>query len=155
MRDIHAWLDEYGESHQHPTNKRIHWVCVPAIVFSVIGLLWSLPVPAALLQISPALNWALLFAMAAVVYYFILSVPLGFGATLVLAILLLLAAALDGAALPLWSISLAVFVVAWIGQFIGHQVEGRKPSFFKDVQFLMIGPLWLLAAAYRRAGIPY
>jgi uncharacterized membrane protein YGL010W len=155
VRAIDSWLDEYGESHQHPTNKLIHWICVPAIVFSVIGLLWSLPVPAAFPEISPALNWALLFAMAAVVYYFILSLPLGLGATLVLAALLLLAAALDNSAAPLWAVSLAVFVVAWIGQFIGHRIEGRKPSFFKDLQFLMIGPLWLLAAAYRRAGIPY
>lgn len=155
MRNIELWLAEYGESHQHPTNKRIHWICVPAIVFSVIGLLWALPAPAAFQQISPALNWAVLFAMAAVVYYFILSVPLGVGATLVLAALLLLANRLDNVAAPLWAISLVIFVIAWIGQFIGHQVEGRKPSFFQDLQFLMIGPLWLLAAAYRRAGIPY
>lgn len=155
MQSIDLWLAEYGESHQHPTNKLIHWICVPAIVFSVIGLLWSLPVPGAFREISPALNWALLFAMAAVVYYFILSLPLGLGATLVLAALLLLAAALEGGAVPLWAVSLAVFIVAWIGQFIGHRIEGCKPSFFKDLQFLMIGPLWLLAAAYRRAGIPY
>ncbi len=155
MRNIELWLAEYGVSHQHPTNKRIHWICVPAIVFSVIGLLWALPAPAAFQQISPALNWAVLFAMAAVVYYFILSVPLGVGATLVLAALLLLANRLDNVAAPLWAISLVIFVIAWIGQFIGHQVEGRKPSFFQDLQFLMIGPLWLLAAAYRRAGIPY
>lgn len=155
MQNIESWLAEYGESHQHPTNKLIHWVCVPAIVFSVIGLLWSLPVPAAFAQISPALNWALLFAMTAIVYYFILSVSLGIGATLVLTALLLLADRMDGAAVPLWVTSLAIFVIAWIGQFIGHRIEGRKPSFFKDLQFLMIGPLWLLAAAYRRAGIPY
>lgn len=155
MQSIEIWLEEYGESHQHPTNKLIHWICVPAIVFSVIGLLWSLPVPGAFKEISPALNWALLFAMAAVVYYFILSLPLGLGATLVLAALLRLTAALEGGAVPLWAISLAVFVAAWIGQFIGHRIEGRRPSFFKDLQFLMIGPLWLLAAAYRRAGIPY
>lgn len=155
MQSIDQWLAEYGESHQHPTNKLIHWICVPAIVFSVIGLMWSLPVPRAFVQISPALNWALLFAMVAVVYYFILSPSLGLGATLVLAALLLLAALLEGGAAPLWAVSLAVFIVAWIGQFIGHRIEGRKPSFFKDLQFLMIGPLWLLAAAYRRAGIPY
>lgn len=155
MRSIELWLEEYGESHQHPTNKLIHWICVPAIVFSVVGLLWSLPVPAAFGEMSSAMNWAVLFAMAAIVYYFILSVPLGLGASLVLAGLLLLAHALSGLATPLWAISLAIFVLAWIGQFIGHRIEGRKPSFFKDLQFLMIGPLWLLAAAYRRAGLSY
>jgi len=155
MRSIELWLEEYGESHQHPTNKLIHWICVPAIVFSVVGLLWSLPVPAAFGEVSSAMNWAVLFAMAAIVYYFILSVPLGLGAALVLAGLLLLAHALSRLAMPLWAISLAIFVLAWVGQFIGHRIEGRKPSFFKDLQFLMIGPLWLLAAAYRRAGLSY
>jgi uncharacterized membrane protein YGL010W len=155
MRSIHQWLDEYGESHQNPVNKRIHWVCVPAIVLSVIGLLWSIPVPAAFAEISPALNWAVLVAMVAVVYYFALSVPLALGAAAVLALLLLAAAGLDRLAIPLWVTSVVIFVVAWIGQFIGHHIEGKKPSFFKDLQFLMIGPLWLLAAAYRGAGLRY
>jgi len=155
MRSIHQWLDEYGESHQNPVNKRIHWICVPAIVLSVIGLLWSIPVPAAFTEISPALNWAVLLAMAAVVYYFMLSVPLALGAAAVLFLLLLAAAGLDHLATPLWVTSVVIFVVAWVGQFIGHHIEGRKPSFFKDLQFLMIGPLWLLAAAYRGAGLRY
>ncbi|MGD9387960.1 MAG: DUF962 domain-containing protein [Gammaproteobacteria bacterium] len=155
MRSIHQWLDEYGESHQNPVNKRIHWICVPAIVLSVIGLLWSIPVPSAFNEISPALNWAVLLAMAAVVYYFMLSVPLALGAAAVLFLLLLAAAGLDRLATPLWVTSVLIFVVAWVGQFIGHHIEGRKPSFFKDLQFLMIGPLWLLAAAYRGAGLRY
>jgi uncharacterized membrane protein YGL010W len=155
MRSIHQWLDEYGESHQNPVNKRIHWICVPAIVLSVIGLLWSIPVPSAFNEISPALNWAVLLAMAAVVYYFMLSVPLALGAAAVLSLLLLAAAGLDRLATPLWVTSVLIFVVAWVGQFIGHHIEGRKPSFFKDLQFLMIGPLWLLAAAYRGAGLRY
>ena len=155
MRSIHQWLDEYGESHQDPVNKRIHWICVPVIVLSVIGLLWSLPVPAAFRDVSPALNWAVLLAMAAVVYYFVLSLPLGLGAGAALALLLMAAAGLDRLETPLWAISLALFILAWIGQFIGHHIEGRKPSFFKDLQFLLIGPLWLLAAAYRAAGLRY
>jgi uncharacterized membrane protein YGL010W len=53
---------------------------------------------------------------------------------------------------PVWAICLTLFVVAWIGQFIGHKIEGKKPSFFKDVQFLLIGPAWLLSKVYRKAG---
>jgi uncharacterized membrane protein YGL010W len=154
-RGIDGWLAEYGESHRHPTNKTSHWICVPVIVFSLIGLLWSLPVPEAFVRISPAMNWAVLFAMAAVVYYFILSVPLGLGMVAVLAGMLSLSWWLDGRAVPLWVISVAIFVAAWIGQFVGHHIEGRKPSFFKDLQFLMIGPVWLLAFVYRRLGIRY
>ena len=48
-----------------------------------------------------------------------------------------------------------VFVLAWIGQFVGHMIEGRKPSFFEDVKFLLVGPAWLLGFIYRRAGIRY
>lgn len=155
MRSIDRWLAEYGESHRNPVNKLIHWICVPAIVFSLIGLLWALPVPRPMAAISPALNWALLAAMVAAAYYLVLSVPLGIGSALALAGMLLAAHGLAGLPAPLWAVSAMIFVLAWIGQFIGHLVEGRKPSFFKDLQFLLIGPLWLLAAAYRRAGIPY
>ena len=50
---------------------------------------------------------------------------------------------------------LILFVAAWIGQFIGHRIEGKKPSFFKDILFLLVGPLWILAFLYRRLGIRY
>jgi uncharacterized membrane protein YGL010W len=155
LRSVQSWLDEYGESHQNPTNKLIHWICVPVIVFSVVGLLWSLPVPEAFVRISPAMNWAVLFAMAAIVYYFILSASLAVGMVAVLAGMLALAHWLSGFSTPLWAISVGIFVVAWIGQFIGHHIEGKKPSFFKDLLFLMIGPVWLLAFVYQRLGIRY
>jgi uncharacterized membrane protein YGL010W len=63
-----------------------------------------------------------------------------------------LAAALP---LPLWITSIIIFALAWVGQFYGHAVEGKKPSFLKDVQFLMIGPAWVLAFLYRKLGIKY
>jgi uncharacterized membrane protein YGL010W len=56
---------------------------------------------------------------------------------------------------PLWLVSLVIFAVAWIGQFYGHKVEGKKPSFFKDIQFLLIGPAWLMHFVYKKLGIPY
>ena len=46
-------------------------------------------------------------------------------------------------------------MLAWIGQFIGHKIEGEKPSFFEDLQFLLIGPAWLLGAIYQKLGIRY
>ncbi len=155
MRSADEWFAEYGESHVNPTNKLIHWICVPAIVVSVIGMLWSLPVPAAFEQISPALNWGTAFVMAAVVYYFLMSVTLGLGMVVIVLAMMAIVHWLDGFATPLWLISVVIFVVAWVGQFIGHLVEGKKPSFFKDLQFLMIGPAWLLGFIYRRLGIPY
>jgi uncharacterized membrane protein YGL010W len=155
MRTVNDWLGEYAVSHQHPTNKLLHWICVPAIVLAVMGLLWAAPVPGAFAALSPWLNWALVVAAATLVYYLALSPPLAVGIALAFAGLLLLTQALTRLPWPLWQTSLAIFVVAWIGQFIGHLVEGRRPSFFKDLQFLLIGPLWLLAAAYRRLRLRY
>lgn len=155
LTSVHDWLDEYGRSHRDPVNKAVHWICVPLIAWSVIGLLWALPVPAAFARISPVMNWGMLFMMAAIVYYFILSTSLAFGMVLVIAAFAGVLLWLDGLAMPLWQISLAVFIVAWVGQFMGHAVEGRRPSFFRDLQFLMIGPLWLLSSVYRKLGIPY
>ena len=155
MRTVADWLTDYGSSHQNPTNKLLHWLCVPPIVLSVMGLLWSLPVPAALSAISPWANWATLAAAGTIAYYFALSPALAAGALLIFAALLALTQTLSQLSWPLWLTSLVIFVAAWIGQFIGHAIEGKRPSFFKDLQFLLIGPLWLLAAAYRGAGLRY
>lgn len=155
MAGIEKWLDDYGQSHQNPVNKAVHWICVPAIVFSLIGLLWSLPVPTVFTEISSILNWGTLFLMASIVYYFILSTTLALGMVIISAGVIYALAALDALSTPLWQISAGIFVIAWIGQFIGHMVEGKRPSFFEDLQFLMIGPVWLLSFIYRRLGIPY
>lgn len=155
MRTADQWFTAYAVSHTHPFNVLMHWICVPLIVVSVVGLLWSLPVPADFSAASPALNWGALFLLAAVVYYFIMSVPLAFGILPFIVAVVAAVVWLESLAIPLWGSSLAIFIVAWIGQFIGHWVEGKRPSFFEDAQFLMIGPLWLLSKLFRRAGLPY
>jgi len=155
MRTVEQLFGEYGESHTNPRNELLHFICVPAIVLTVIGFLWSIPVPAAFTEISPWLNWATITMALAIVYYFRLSLALGIGAALGLSILAYIVRFLDTLAWPLWLTCLVIFVVAWIGQFVGHAIEGKRPSFFKDLQFLLIGPLWLLGHLYRRLGISY
>jgi uncharacterized membrane protein YGL010W len=155
MRTAEQWLQEYGESHRHATNKTLHWICVPIIVVSLIGLLWSLPTPAAWREISPLLNWGSLFLAASVLYYLTISVSLAVGMALFVALVMLSIVGLQNLPWPLWSVCLVLFVFAWVGQFIGHHYEGKRPSFFKDIQFLMIGPLWLLSFVYRKLRIPY
>jgi len=149
------WFAEYASSHRHPANRALHWICVPLIVLGLVGLLWSLPVPEAFREISPALNWGSAFLMAATVYYFILSFSLAIGMLPFVLLVAVGAGWLDTLDAPLWATSLAVFVLAWLGQFAGHALEGSRPSFFRDLQFLMIGPVWLLAGLYRRFGIRY
>jgi uncharacterized membrane protein YGL010W len=154
MRTVEQWFGEYGESHTHPGNELLHFICVPAIVMTVIGFLWAIPVPDSVAALSPWLNWATLIVAAAIVYYVSLSPTLALGAGLCLTGLLLVVRWLDTLSWPLWLTCLAVFVVAWIGQFIGHAIEGKRPSFTKDLQFLLIGPVWLLGHVYRKLGIP-
>jgi uncharacterized membrane protein YGL010W len=150
------WFAEYGESHQDDTNELIHWICVPVIFFSVMGLIWSIPVPAAVAGALPWFNWSHPVMLAALVFYFRLSVMLAFGLLgFMSACYFLIEWQAILAWRPVWQVSLALFVVAWIGQFIGHKIEGKKPSFFKDVVFLLIGPAWLLHFVYKKAGIGY
>ena len=131
MKTISEWLDEYSESHQNKTNKLIHWVCVPTIFFSVVGILahFSALLTTLLLVLSfifyARLDLVLAVAMAAlmlVMAWLIYVLPAGMG------------------------FYIAIFVLAWIGQFYGHKIEGKKPSFFKDLQFLLIGPIWCMDA---------
>lgn len=159
MRRIDALLLEYGESHQNETNKAIHWICVPLIFLSVVGLIASIPsgfVQSVMGEGNPFANWATVLLVLVIVYYASLSIWLTVGMAIFSLICLMIInviVQLDVA--PLWMVSIVIFVVAWIGQFYGHKVEGKKPSFLKDVQFLLIGPAWLMHFIYKKAGIPY
>lgn len=158
MRKIDALLSEYGESHQNSTNKAIHWICVPAIFFSVVGLIASIPsgpVEMILGEGNPYANWATVTLIIVTAYYITLSFWLTIGMVLFGLACLVLVNIIASTGQPVWLVSLIIFVVAWIGQFWGHKIEGKKPSFFKDVQFLMIGPAWLMQFIYKRLGIPY
>jgi len=157
MKSVHNWLDEYGESHQNPLNKKIHWVCVPAIMFSVMGLWWSIPhgyMPFIINNLQ--LNWAIIITALILLYYMRLSPVMAIG-MFIIGFSLLAGNSYINANFhtPLWKTSLMIFVVAWIGQFIGHKIEGKKPSFFQDLQFLLIGPAWLLSFIYNKLGIKY
>ncbi len=155
MRSLDQWLTEYADSHQNPANKLLHYLCVPPIQLALMGLLLAIPVPAALGGGTPLVNWASLAVLAGLIYYAALSLRLAVGMLLVVIGGFALLAALARLSVPLWETCLAIFVIAWIGQFVGHAIEGKRPSFFKDLQFLMIGPLWILSALFRRLGIPY
>lgn len=150
------WFLEYGECHHHPVNELIHWICIPAIALSLLGLLWSIPVPRPLYDVSDYVNFATLFLAVATVFYLRLSPPLAVGMLIFGLLCLAVILSWQHAGLAsVWSAALVLFVLAWILQFVGHKLEGKKPAFLKDIQFLLIGPIWLLGFIYRRVGIPY
>ena len=141
-RQVHTLLAKYAESHRNHANEVIHFICIPAIVFSFLGMIWAVH-PFAALAVT----------VASLAYYFLLSVPFALGMMLLSGAMLWVLSLLPQGQV-LW-FSVAVFVVAWIGQFIGHKIEGRKPSFFDDLRFLLIGPLFVLGFLYRRLHVAY
>ena len=156
MKQIDILLNTYGESHMNATNKLIHWVCVPAIMFSLLALLFCIPF---FMERTWYANWAMVFLLFALVYYARLSVIMLIGFIVVGTLMMLGIYALYGAADfdagQLAVYALIIFVVAWIGQFIGHKIEGKKPSFLQDVQFFLIGPAWLMHFIFKKMGIGY
>ncbi|MCF4009608.1 Mpo1 family 2-hydroxy fatty acid dioxygenase [Rheinheimera sp. UJ63] len=155
MKSATEWFSEYAVSHQNPVNKAIHWVAVPLIYASVLGLLWQIPMPFSGLA-EQGINWALLLVMPALLFYFLLAFSLGLGMTIFTAAVVTVLRALEQQSLfAIWQIAAAVFVLMWILQFIGHKIEGKKPSFFQDLVFLLIGPAWLLGFILQRFRIRY
>ena len=147
MRTLEQWFEEYAVSHQNPKNKAIHYICVPAIFFSIVGLLMSFPsefISNNLKLNQPIIeNWAVVVLLMVLIFYMRLSITMAFKIALFATFCLILNYFI-GQFLPLWLFSITIFIIAWIGQFYGHNIEGKKPSFLKDLQFLMIGPAWVL-----------
>ena len=153
-REVDRWLGNYSEDHRNPTNVLIHWICVPLILWSVIALLWVVPVPALL---GRAGLWAGVAMFAALSFYLRLSRTLGLAMFVAFVVLGLITEALyrsRGPAALMW-LAIGVFVVAWIAQFIGHKLEGKRPSFLTDLAYLLIGPAWIVAKIMRRVHIAY
>ena len=138
-RKVDQLLGHYAQSHLNPRNERIHFVAIPLIMLSLIGLLYAL---------HPWVAYA--FVAASMVYYARLSVAFLLAMAVVSGIALALVHAMGDRVLP---VSAAIFVAAWIAQFVGHRIEGKKPSFFEDLQYLWVGPLFVLSHLFRRLGL--
>ena len=157
MRKIDQLFEEYAESHQNQTNKFIHWICVPLIFFTIVGFISLIPAPHFCAPYFGCISVASIVALFLVtIFYFTLSWRISL-------IMLLIMLFMEHFAYAInvhfkensWIIYLSIFVITWIFQFIGHKIEGKKPSFLKDLQFLLIGPIWLLHFILKKIGIPY
>ena len=134
-KTVDEWLSEYAHAHRHPVNRVLHTVCVPAILFAIVALLWSS-------RIAGVRTAYLLMILVAPFY-----LRLGTRAAIVMAAQLgacILVLHLWPAGIALRPAALGLFVLAWIGQFVGHAIEGRRPKFVQDLTFLLIGPLWVV-----------
>jgi len=138
-RRVDQLLAHYEESHRNPKNELIHFIAIPLIMLSLVGMMFAL---------HPFVAYA--FIAASMVYYLRLS--LVFLVTMVLWSLLTVALVFAMGSLVL-ELSVAIFVGAWILQFIGHKLEGKKPSFFEDIQYLWVGPLFVLSKLFNKLGL--
>lgn len=160
-REVDVLFDKYAESHQNDSNKLIHWICVPLIVFSLLGLVWAIPFPHLefLGKYNGFLNWASFLIAFSIYYYFTLSPVLSFLMLWVVGLMSYFIVQLEywqAAGGPaFWMVCLVIFVLSWIGQFIGHKIEGKKPSFLDDIKFLLIGPIWLLHFICKKIRLKY
>ena len=160
-RPVDLLFDKYAESHQNTTNKLVHWICVPLIVFSLLGLIWQIPFPhiGFLGSYNGFFNWASFLLAFSLYYYFTLSPVLFFLMIWVVGLMSYIIVKIEQsvglASGTAYAIYAAIFVAAWVGQFIGHKIEGKKPSFLDDVKFLLIGPIWLLHFICKKMGLRY
>src|SRR4051812_41648906 len=142
IRRVDQLIAHYGESHRNPRNGAIHCVAIPLIMVSLVGLMYALH------------PWvAYVFLLASMVYYARIGSPVFLASMAAISLLAVgIVQSLGSYVLP---VSVAVFVIAWIAQFVGHKIEGRKPSFFEDLQYLWVGPLFVLAKLYNKLGVRY
>ncbi len=138
-RKIDQLIDHYAASHQNPRNEVIHFIAIPLIMLSLVGMLYAL---------HPWVAYA--FIAASMVYYARLSLVFLFSMAIVSAMLMAAVFAMGPHVLP---ISASIFVGAWLLQFVGHKIEGKKPSFFEDIQYLWIGPVFVLSKLFLKLGV--
>jgi uncharacterized membrane protein YGL010W len=138
-RRVDQLLAHYGESHRNPRNEVIHFVAIPLILLSLVGLLYAA---------HPWIAYA--FLAASMVYYARLSWVFLLAMAVVSALALLLVRAMGAQVVP---VCVSIFVAAWIAQFVGHKIEGKKPSFLEDLQYLWVGPLFVLSKLFRKLGV--
>jgi uncharacterized membrane protein YGL010W len=153
MRQIDFLLDEYGESHKNKTNILIHAIAVPAIYFVTLALAWSIPRPEFIEYFD--VTWAHVFVIPMLYYYFRLSGPIGAAMTLLSIVSFFGIKLLESLNVVVWQFSIVLFILMWILQFVGHHIEGKKPSFLKDLQFLLVGPAWWWVHWLKRLNINY
>jgi uncharacterized membrane protein YGL010W len=157
MRKIDLLFAEYAESHRNSTNKLIHWICVPLIFWTILGFISLIPSKSIGFRYIGEISYVSFAAITLVtVFYTRLSFLIGL---IMFFVMILMESFAYGINIRFeeksWMVYLAVFVITWIFQFVGHKIEGKKPSFLKDLQFLLVGPIWLLSFILKKLGIRY
>lgn len=158
-KKIDILFDEYAQYHQNPSGKWIHWIGVPLMFFSIMGLAWSIPFPhlAFLGKYNGFVNWASFLIAFLGYYYYRLSPVLSYMAILLFFVMALIVTELEKWAFAggpaLWLVCTVAFVLALIAQFVTYKMEGKKPEGLQHLKFILIGPVWLLQQLGQKLGL--
>lgn len=158
-KKVDILLDEYTAFHQHPSNKLIHFVCIPLIILGILGLAWSIPFPhlAFLGKYNGFLNWASFVIAFSGYYYYRLSPVFTYGLIIVIFLMSLVIVQLEKWAMTggpaIWLVCAVFLILAGVAQFIGYKIEGKRSSLVQHARFLIVGPLWILKKIWIKAGL--
>ncbi len=160
LRPVDKHLLQYTENHQNPTNVLIHWISVPLIAFAILGLVWSIPMQLSFLgKYKGYFNFASIMIGVVMYYYIRLSPLLSYAMFLTIVVFSYCIVQLEyweqAGGPAMWMVCLFLFIAAWIGQIVGHKIEGKKSSFLTDLKFLLIGPVWLWSKLFKKLKINY
>ena len=157
MRKVDLLFAEYSKSHRNATNKLIHWICVPLIFWALLGFISLIPSPHFCFSYFGCISIVSMITVLLVTFFYLRL-------SLLISIIMVFMMLATEHFIYLtnvhfgkqsWIIYLTIFIITWIFQFIGHKIEGKKPSFLKDLQFLLVGPIWLLSFILKKTGIRY
>jgi uncharacterized membrane protein YGL010W len=161
LRPVEVYFNRLNASHQNPTNRLLHFICIPLMLFGILGIAWAIPFPYIKFigGYNGFFNWASFLIAFSVYYTLKLSPNLSYTMLLVLFVLSygvskLAEWQLTGG-LPLIWVGTILFAIAWLGQFIGGQIEGKKESFADDKQLVLITPIWVLHFLAKKIRLRY
>ena len=144
MKTLVEEMSVYAAYHRDATNKAIHFIFVPLIVWSAMGLLiqagsWPLG--------SLEVTLAHVIAVALLIYYLWLDLPLGIAMVFLFTFMLVTALQVDAAlGSTAWMLFLAVFAGSWVAQLVGHKAfEHRKPALVDNLWQVFVAPIFVMA----------
>ena len=150
MNETNKWLIDYGNSHQNVRYPLIFWSAVILFPISLVGALWSIEMPVAFyISVSPIINWGLMFLLATIIYYFIISITVAIGMIPFILCVIAFFLWLENMDYPIISISIGINIMSIYGLYRGRGKNTDFKSLWQDIQMVIIGPLWMLSRLYK------
>ena len=155
MNDPHKWLIDYDSSHKNIRYPLFFWSAVIFYPISLIGILWHIEMPDAFyIDVSPIINWGIMFLLATIIYYFIISISLAIGMIPFIVCVITFFLWLENMDYPIISISIGINTTSLYGLYRGKDKHTNFNNLWQDIQMTIIGPIWMMSKIYKKLGIP-